>query len=88
MYNQVMAGAAVYNIFSPEKKFEYVIVPMYSFRLNEIAGSANLYYHLYPYNSVIQKSPLTGISRYAYVDDYYDNNFYNVHYCLLCIIPN
>ena len=81
MYNQVMAGAAVYNIFSPEKKFEYVIAPMYSFRLNEIAGSANLYYHLYPYNSLIQKITLqTGISRYAYADDYYDNNFYNVHY--------
>ena len=80
-YNQVMAGAAVYNIFSPEKKFEYVLAPMYSFRLQEIAGEGQIRYHIYPYNTFVQKITLqSGLSRYAYADDVYDNDVYNIHY--------
>ncbi|HRH66565.1 MAG TPA: M1 family metallopeptidase [Bacteroidia bacterium] len=80
-YNQVMAGAAFYNIFSPEKKLEYVFAPMYSFRLKEAAGGGQLRYHLYPGKTAIQKITLqTGLSRYAYADDNYSNEYYQINH--------
>ncbi len=80
-YNKFMAGIAFYNVMSPEKKFEYTLAPMYSFGLNEIAGSGNFRFHMYPYNSFIQKITLqSAISRYAYADDEYTNEIYNIHY--------
>lgn len=80
-YNGIMAGVAVYNVLSPEKKFEYTLVPMYAFGTQDLAGGGDLRFHLYPRNSAIEKITLrAGLSRYAYLDDVYDNEFKQIHY--------
>ena len=73
-YNGLMAGAAFYNVYSPEKKFEYVLMPMYGFHSSDLAGGGELRYHIYPKH--ISVSCITfklGLSRYAYDDDQYSN---------------
>jgi hypothetical protein len=71
-YNQLMAGAAFYNIFLPEKKFEYVVMPMYAFGSKDLAGGGNLSYNFYPLNSRIQKIQLSaGAQTYSYQHDKY-----------------
>jgi hypothetical protein len=47
-YDKVMAGVALHNIFAPEKKFEYVLMPMYSTRTNTFVGGGNISYNFYP----------------------------------------
>jgi hypothetical protein len=47
-YDKVMAGLALHNIFVPEKKFEYVFMPMYSTRTNSFVGGGNISYNFYP----------------------------------------
>jgi len=46
-YDKTMAGIAMHNIFVPEKKFEYVLMPMYSTRTNSLAGGGNVSYNFY-----------------------------------------
>jgi hypothetical protein len=45
-YNRWMLGVALYNNLLPQKKFEYVLMPMYSFGTNDIAGSASISYNM------------------------------------------
>jgi hypothetical protein len=47
-YNKFMVGAAFYNNILPQKRFEYVIAPMYSFGTSREAGIINLNYNIYP----------------------------------------
>jgi hypothetical protein len=47
-YNKLMVGAAFYNNTLPQKRFEYLIAPMYSFGTNREAGIVNLNYNFYP----------------------------------------
>lgn len=46
-YDKVMAGIALHNIFVPEKKFEYILMPMYSTRTNSLVGGGNVSYNFY-----------------------------------------
>jgi hypothetical protein len=66
-YNKFMAGGAVYNIFIPEKKFEYLLMPMYSFGSKNLAGGGRLSYSIYPYsNSFSRISFSVGAQTYSY----------------------
>jgi hypothetical protein len=46
-YDKTMVGLALHNIFIPEKKFEYVLMPMYSTATNSLAGGGNISYNFY-----------------------------------------
>lgn len=46
--DQGMLGAAFYNTTFPEKKLEWLAMPMYSFHNNTFTGLGSLYYNWYP----------------------------------------
>ena len=73
-YNKFMLGMAFYQSLIPRNKFEYQIMPMYSFGTNDVAGSANIAYNIMPYDSKIQNLKLkaTGM-QYAYGNNQGDN---------------
>jgi hypothetical protein len=47
-YDKTMLGMALHNVYIPEKKFEYVLMPLYSTRTNSLVGGGNLSYNFYP----------------------------------------
>lgn len=51
--NKWMLGAAFYNSIVPQKKFDYVLAPMYSFTSQSLTGYANVGYNIYPRQSNI-----------------------------------
>lgn len=66
-YNSFMLGAAFYNVTFPQKRFEYAIVPFYSFGTEEAAGSAYLNYNILPRNGFIRQLSIGARgARYAY----------------------
>ncbi len=72
-YNKLMAGGAFYNIFVPEKKFEYVLMPMFAFGTSDLTGGGNISYNFYPKESrlhIIQVS--VGAQNYSYANDEYE----------------
>ncbi|MBI9052918.1 MAG: M1 family metallopeptidase [Bacteroidales bacterium] len=77
-YNNYMLGLVFYNSFIPRNKFEYQLIPMYSFGNKNIAGYANFEYHILPYESVFREITV-GLSgkRYAY-SSASDENFHSV----------
>ncbi len=73
-YNNWMAGIALYNKFIPEKKFEYVFVPMYGFGDKDIAGLANISYSIFPNQGIFDRVSLsTDLRRFAYYNAEYLN---------------
>lgn len=74
-YNKWMFGLALYNNIFPQKKFEFEIMPLYSYGTNDFAGYGHIAYTIFP-NSVFQKISIgiTG-TRYAYSNDPFDLNF-------------
>ena len=44
-HDGLMAGAAFYNSIIPRKKFEYVLMPMFGLRSNELTGFGSLAYN-------------------------------------------
>lgn len=48
--DKFMLGGAVYNRAFPQKKFNFTLMPMYSFGLEKLAGSAEVNYNFYPDN--------------------------------------
>jgi hypothetical protein len=46
--DNLMLGAGFYNRLFPEKRFNYFIMPMYSFGLQRLAGSAEINYNVFP----------------------------------------
>ena len=78
-YNKLMLGAVFHNISFYEKKFEYRLMPMYATGTKNLEGGGDIRYHLYPKNKSIYKITLrTGISRYVFGNDTYDNG--DFHY--------
>lgn len=65
-YNKFMAGAAFYNNVLPEKKLEYVFMPMYAFGNKDLAGGASVNYNMH-FDNIFQTVRL-GIdaSRYSF----------------------
>lgn len=60
--DKYMLGAALYNNVIPQNKFNYVVMPMYSFGLNQLAGSAELNYSVYP-SDIFQKITFGGVAK-------------------------
>ncbi|MFO7829976.1 MAG: M1 family aminopeptidase, partial [Bacteroidales bacterium] len=77
-YNNFMLGMLFYNSFIPRSKFEYQLIPMYGFGNNNLAGYANLEYHILPYQSAFREITL-GLSgkRYAF-SQASDDNFHQL----------
>jgi hypothetical protein len=65
-YNGFMLGGVFYNSLLPEKKFDYLIMPMYGFRSKSLAGYYELNLNLHP-KKFLQTVRLTQSGkRYAY----------------------
>lgn len=74
LYNGVMAGSSVYNVFSIEKKFEYSLTPFFAFSTKDLNGFADLRWHFYPRNKSVSRIELrTNFRRFAYAHDSYSN---------------
>ena len=66
-YNKWMFGGIVHNLTLIEKRFEYLVMPMYSLGTGEVAGGGRINYHLYLDNNYMNKITLgIGASTYAY----------------------
>jgi hypothetical protein len=65
-YNKFMLGAAVYNNLLPEKKLEWVLMPMYGFGNKDLAGGASVHYNIHP-NAIFQTIRFgVNAERYCY----------------------
>ncbi|MCB0429516.1 MAG: M1 family metallopeptidase [Flavobacteriales bacterium] len=53
-YNGFMLGLALNNSLIPQKKFEWLLAPMYGFASNSLAGGARMTYHTYPLRSMLE----------------------------------
>lgn len=60
--DKFMLGAAFYNNVFPQQKFNFAIMPMYSFGLNQLSGSADISYNFYP-NSLFQNIEVGVLGR-------------------------
>jgi hypothetical protein len=69
-YNGFMIGVAAYNITIPQKRFEYAVVPMYSFGTGEAAGSAVFNYNILPRKGLLKQVSIGARgARYAFSSD-------------------
>lgn len=78
-YNRWMFGLAFYNHLVLQKKFEFELVPMYSFGTADLAGYGHVAYNIFPDNTPFQ-SVCLGVraTRYAYSKIPLDMNFNKV----------
>ena len=60
--DKFMLGAAFYNNVFPQQKFNYLLMPMYSFGLNKLAGSAEVNYNIFP-RKVFHQVKLQGLAE-------------------------
>ncbi len=76
-YNKFMLGAVVYNNFILEKKFEWVIMPMYSFHNKDLAGGASVHYNMH-FDKIFQTIRFGAkAERYAYSNENLPNLNFN-----------
>lgn len=69
-YNKWMLGTAFYNSLLPRKKFEFEIMPMYSYATNDLTGYAHIAHTCYPTGNIFHQIQLGIIgTRYAYSND-------------------
>jgi hypothetical protein len=54
-YDKFMPSFAFYNSTIPMKKFEFLVMPAYSFKTKDLNGVGNLAYNIYPKSGVFQK---------------------------------
>jgi hypothetical protein len=75
-YNRWMIGAAFYNHFLLQKRFEFEIAPMYSFGTKDINGYGKISYTLFPNHSPFQNINLAvNFARFAYTKIPFDMSF-------------
>lgn len=60
--DKFMLGAVFYNRLFPQKQFNYTIMPMYSFGLQRLAGSADINYNLYP-QTLFRRIRMSGVGK-------------------------
>jgi hypothetical protein len=66
-YNKWMFGGTVHNLTTIEKRFEYVVAPLYSPATQSLAGGGRIQYNYYLNSSFINKITFgVGVSTYAY----------------------
>lgn len=72
-YDKAMVGVALHNLTLPIKNLEWSVAPMYSFASKSLTGLGNLYYHIYPKSSKLNRVSLSLNARtfsYNYDFDY------------------
>lgn len=75
-YNKWMFGLALYNSLIPSKKFEFQLMPMYSYANKDLAGYGHFLYNIFPDGSLFQKISIGGTAaRYSYSNFPFDLNF-------------
>lgn len=57
--NGFMAGVLVHNGFILPKRFEYLIMPLYSFGNNDLAGFGRVSYNITPFEKFIRKATIS-----------------------------
>lgn len=65
-YNKVMPGIAFYNSLIPQKRFEYVLVPMYATNTNTFTGTGKINYNFLPQNNFKRLSLGISTSHFSY----------------------
>jgi hypothetical protein len=66
-YNKWMFGGVIHNLTLIEKRFEYLLMPLFSLGTGGLAGGGRLSYNIYPDNSNLNKITLSvGAQQYAY----------------------
>jgi len=66
-YNKWMFGGTIHNLTLIEKRFEYLVAPLYSPATKSLAGGGRISYHYYLNSSFINKITFSvGASTYAY----------------------
>jgi len=87
LHNGFMLGGLLYSDVIPLPKFEYQVMPMYSFGSGDLAGSAALRYHVLPYSNLFQRITLSVSGRqFAYANEggkYYQKIAVNVNFRLV-----
>ena len=73
LYNKTMLGMAFYNGLFPQRKFDFILAPMYSFGTNNVAGYVNLERHFASSGYFNQIHLGVKGSRFAY--EYYTNPY-------------
>ncbi len=75
-YNKWMLGFAFYNSFALQKKFEFQLMPMFSYSKNDIAGYGKVTYNIFPEETAIQRFSLgVTATRYLYSNESPNRNF-------------
>lgn len=74
-YNGAELGIAVHNIGFYQKKFEYVLAPMFAFNTRSLVGFASANFNFYPKASFQQIELGAKIKSFAY--DYFNTNTLN-----------
>ncbi|MBC8485911.1 MAG: M1 family metallopeptidase [Bacteroidetes bacterium] len=68
-YNKFMLGGLLYSSLLPQPRFEYQLMPMYSFGSNDLAGMGKIRHNILPYKSVFQSvSVYLSGKQFAYED--------------------
>lgn len=65
-YNKVMPGIAFYNSLIPQKRFEYILVPMYATNTNTFTGTGKINYNFLPQNNFKRISPGINAAHFSY----------------------
>ena len=66
-HDKFMLGAAVHNYGIPFRKFQYLVVPMYSFGRNSLSGTGELSYSFHPKKAI--KVTRVGMSLRSFKND-------------------
>jgi hypothetical protein len=65
-YDKFMIGAAVYNHAVPGKKFEWLVMPMYSTGDKSLVGHADAFYHIRPDHIIQQIDIGANVNHYHF----------------------
>ena len=68
-YDKLMAGLAFYNISLIQKRFEYLVMPMYAFGSKVLNGAVQFNYHWNPNGFIQAIEPGITFKKYSYQDN-------------------
>jgi hypothetical protein len=74
-YNKWMFGLALYNNILPQKKFEFELMPLYSYTTKDLAGYGRATYNIFPKKVIQHLSVGITSTRYAYTNFPFALNF-------------
>ena len=78
-YNKTMLGVALYNNILPQKKFEYLLMPLYATENKDLTGHGEINLNITPNNKIFQQvTARLSADKYLYDFDLFTLNFYKV----------